>query len=188
MSSIQPGTYFTLYFVMWNDFVGKKRSIIRAGWDHKTDWRRRIAKSGKEADCPGVFPCSEICMQQSVTFSGFLPCYPEQPRPYQDSLEDDWITVEKKQICEPDSWFWLPPTERMKRFIVSVDTWFLVIYCLLLLFLKLFSYFILKGGCEKSPSFFLGISPHLSLQATATVLCQSFSGSACEWSLRRLAR
>lgn len=88
--------------------------------------------------------------------------------------------MEKKQIYKSDSWFWLPPTERVKKFIVSVDTWFLVIYCLLLLFLKLFSYFILKDGCEKSLFFSFGTSPHLSWQVTATVLCQSFSGP-CLW-------
>lgn len=56
--------------------------------------------------------------------------------------------MEKKQICGSDSWFRLPPTESI-GFIVSVDAWFLVIYCLLLLFLKLFSYFILRDGCER---------------------------------------
>lgn len=94
-----------------------------------------------------------LYLYAAVTFSGFILCFSEQPRPYYDSFERKIeLKMEKKQICESDSWFWLPPTERVKKFIVSVDTWFLVIYCLLLLFLKLFSYFILKDGCQKSLS------------------------------------
>lgn len=90
----------------------------------------------------------------AVAFSGFFLHYSEQPRLHHDSFEGKIeLKMEKKQICESDSWFWLPPTERVKKFIVSVDTWVLVIYCLLLLFLKLFSYFILKDGCKKSLSF-----------------------------------
>lgn len=147
------------------------------------DWGR-IVKSKKEMGRPTVFPCTEICTQQSL-FSGFLFCYPEQPRL---TWRDNWIKMEKKQICESDSWFWLPPTERVKKFIVSVDTWFLVIYCLLLLFLKLFSYFILKGGCERSLSSPLELAHALAYKQQELFCVSHFLGRACEWNLRRLSQ
>lgn len=122
-----------------------------------------------------VLSCAKICMQQEF-FLGFLLHYSEQPRPYHNSFEGKIeLNMEKKQICGSDSWFWLPPTERVE-FIVSVDAWFLVIYCLLLLFLKLFSYFILRGGCEEKNFFLFETSLCLNLLVTATVLCQSFAG------------
>ena len=116
----------------------------------------------------------------AAAFSGFLLHYSEQLRPYHNSFEGKIeLKMEKKQICGSDSWFWLPPTERVE-FIVSVDAWFLVIYCLLLLFLKLFSYFILRDGCEKNSFFSFETSLYLNLPVTATVLCQSLSGR-CLW-------
>lgn len=88
--------------------------------------------------------------------------------------------MEKKQICESDSWFWLPPTERVKTFIVSVDTWVLVIYCLLLLFFKANQLLYFERWVWEKPFFSLGTSPRLNLPVTATVLCQSFSGPCLE--------
>lgn len=85
--------------------------------------------------------------------------------------------MEKKQICESDSWFWLPPTERVKTFIVSVDTWVLVIYCLLLLFFKANQLLYFERWVWEKPFFSFGTSPRLNLPVTATVLCQSFSGA-----------
>lgn len=154
MVLIQPGIYLIPYFVLLNNF-GKKIKIKREHTCRKNEtWRQTEWKrlwSQERGRLSRVFPCTNI--YAAVAFSGFILCFSEQPRPYCDSLEGQIeLKMEKKQICESDSWFWLPPTERVKTFIVSVDTWFLVIYCLLLLFLKLFGYFILKDECEKSLS------------------------------------
>lgn len=141
---------FYPHFVLLNNSLAKKKEHIC----RRMRLQGRLTGKGREVRKGGRLSTGVSLywyLHAAVIFSGFILCFSAQPRPYHDSFEGKIeLKMEKKQICESDSWFWLPPTERVKKFIVSVDTWFLVIYCLLLLFLKLFSYFILQDGCGKS--------------------------------------
>lgn len=131
-----------------------------------------MGKTEKEAEWLRMDPRTVICTEQSDAFPGFVPCHPEQPRPFQDTERDTELSRK-----ETDMWIWqlvLTPThwEGEKVYCFS---WYLVfgdILFIAVIFRVIQLLYFESWVWEKSS--FLGTSPHLSLQATATVLYHSF--------------
>lgn len=108
MVLIQLGVYFIPYFILVNGSCGKKG---KGAYLQKNEISRQTRgggaglKSGKETDCPRVFSCSDIYMQQLLFLAFFSATRSNEDHTMIHLKGKIELKMEKKQICESDSWF-----------------------------------------------------------------------------------
>lgn len=179
MVLVQLRTYFIPYFVLVNGSCGKKE---KGTYLQKNETSRQTwggggdLKSGKEAACPTVFPCTDIFMQQLLFLAFFSATQSNQDIPW-FIWRENWI----KNGKEADMWGWqlvLTPTHWESKEVYCFS-WYLVFGDILFVavIFKAIQLLYFERWVWEKPFFSFGTSPRLNLPVTATVLCQSFSGA-----------